>query len=612
MCGIAGIVSKQEQPAMTGLIKAMTTAIAHRGPDGEAHWLSKQNNVALGHRRLAIIDLSAAAAQPIRFIGRNGHQYCIIHNGEIYNYVELKEFLFRQGYGFSSAGDTEVLMAAYDYYQQNCLQYLDGMFAFVIWNETTQTLFAARDRFGEKPFYHHYENDTLYFASEMKALWAAGISKEPDDELLLHYLANGHNQLPLQPERSFYKKIFSLPAGHYLQWQVNVGPPEIAAWYDLEKAIIAPDSETNTIARFEQLFTESISRRLRSDVPVGTSLSGGLDSSAIAAFCKKTGGAPYTHHAFTAVFPGHTKDEQPYAQQVVEHLGMQAHTTAPTGEGLADELEKLFWHHEQPSLSASVYAQYKVFELAKEHSTTVLLDGQGADELLAGYHKYIHWYLQDLRANNKKNFAKEMAALRHNDISFRWGLMNWLAVWLPNQAAQQLEKKEVHTIKYHRWLNADWVRAHYKRTAIHKPTVLQLNDLLYFNTRQLGLEELLRYADRNSMTHGREVRLPFLSHELVAFIFSLPPTYKIHEGYTKWILRKAAAPLLPDNITWRKDKVGYEPPQEYWLRNPALQQRIAHAKEVLVKKGMLQKKVIDTTLPDDFAWRVLCAGMLKT
>jgi asparagine synthase (glutamine-hydrolysing) len=611
MCGIAGIITQTNEPVQPSLVKKMTDALAHRGPNGEGCWVSPGGRAGLGHRRLSVIDLSAAAAQPMRYPAGGGtREKQIVHNGEIYNYIELRAVLAQKGYRFATASDTEVILAAYDCYKEDCLRYLDGMFAFAIWDEAAQTLFAARDRFGEKPFYYHYHNGGLYFASEMKALWAAGIAKETDNELLLHYLALGHNQLPLQPERSFYKNIFSLPPGHYLQWNLHEAAPAVVPYYDLDKQHQQPDFEVDVLEVFKQLLQQSVKTRLRSDVPVGTSLSGGLDSSAIAAFCRVASTRQYTHHCFTAVFPGYEKDESAYAAQAAAALQLQQHTVTPTGEELVNDLDRLLYHHEQPVLSASVYAQYRVFRLAKEKGVTVLLDGQGADELLGGYHRYIHWFLQDLYKHDRPRFNKEIADLRGNGVPFTWGLGNTLATLLPQQAAQRLEKREIKTIRRGGLLHTDFVNAYFKRSAVHKPNVLQLNDMLYFNTRQMGLEELLRYADRNSMAHGLEVRLPFLNHRLAEFIFSLPPHYKIRGGFTKWILRQAVNMLLPTDITWRTNKIGFEPPQAQWMHLPVMQAQVREAKQALTTAGILNKPQPGATINTDVDWRILCAARL--
>ena len=275
MCGIAGIISVEQNENTGRRLQKMTHALAHRGPDGEGHWL--KGAAALGHRRLAIIDISPAAAQPMHYAGR----YSIVHNGEIYNYLELKETLQKKGYTFTSQSDTEVILAAYDCWQQQCLQQLDGMFAFAIWDEQTQTLFAARDRFGEKPFYYSLEQAprSLLFASEIKALWAAGIPKERNDTMLLNFLTLGFVQNPADKASTFFNHIHSLPPAHYMRYRSSDGQLEIQPYWTLQPKATSYDGKPEAaIEQFFHLLQQSVRLRLRSDVAVGTSLSGGIDS----------------------------------------------------------------------------------------------------------------------------------------------------------------------------------------------------------------------------------------------------------------------------------------------------------------------------------------------
>jgi asparagine synthase (glutamine-hydrolysing) len=613
MCGIAGILSTSFEQIAEVHLKKMTSALAHRGPDGEGLWSNATKNVLLGHRRLAIIDLTDAAAQPMHYLNR----YTITYNGEIYNYIELKEILLEKGYQFTSVSDTEVILAAYDFWNQDCLQYFDGMFAFAIWDEKEQQLFAARDRFGEKPFYYYETESYLFFASEMKALWAAGASKIVDEKMLLNYLTLGHVQNCVDKEQTFFNEIYSLPAAHFFLYKPSVHKLAVKRYWRLDKEIKISIPADEAVEKFNSLFTASVERRLRSDVPVGTSLSGGLDSSTIIATLEQL---KINSKTFSAVFPGFDKDESAYINLLTDKFGMANFKTQPAADGLIKDFETLCYHQEEPFQSSSIFAQYKVFELAKQHNIKVLLDGQGADETLAGYHKYIQWYLQEVLSRHKLGAAqKEKKALLKNKIPFSWGLKNYFAAFLPMHAAMELEKKEYQKIMHQPDINPDFLRLQRGREweGIHKPVVTKLNDILHFNTAELGLEELLRYADRNSMAHGREVRLPFLDHQLVEFIFSLPSNLKIHDGWTKFLLRKAMDKKLPDEIVWRKDKVGYEPPQLQWMENKVLQEYIHEAKKKLVTAKILQQNVLDKKVnpkaahaDNNYDFRYLCAAQI--
>ena len=618
MCGISGILSLQTLKVQPWRLQYMTDALVHRGPDGAGHWFNPSGTVALGHRRLAVVDLSPEAAQPFHYLNR----YSLVYNGEIYNYKELKQELEQKGYPFRTQSDTEVLVAAYDCWKEECLQHFDGMFAFALWDEQEQQLFAARDRFGEKPFYYWFDGDQLLFASEFKALWAAGVPKEWNHLLWLSYLANGHTQNAVDASLTFYKDIYCIPPGHYATYQLQSRALYVNLYWDLDKQEQRTISEQEAADTLLQLLHTSVQRRLRSDVAVGTSLSGGLDSSSITALIhelKQQGnGSPhFSNKAFTAIFPGFEKNEYNQAQQVAGSFQLQHYTVTPDLDGLLSDWEQLCHFQEQPFTSSSVYAQYKVMQLAKEKGTVVLLDGQGADEVLAGYTKYIHWYLQELVGRFRYGFAmQERIRLQQNKVPFSCGFPNYIAAIFPVVANAHLEEVERKKILVHPHLNKEYAEAHYdKFYSIFKPPVSSLNDILYFNTMQQGLGELLHYADRNSMAHSRELRLPFLSHELVEFLFSLPSHYKIHNGFTKWLLRTVMNNRLPESIVWRTDKVGYEPPQQQWMEHPALRERMHESKKQLVDARILDASSLERPIKakgayeaDNYDWRYFCAA----
>ncbi|MFT3909813.1 MAG: asparagine synthase (glutamine-hydrolyzing) [Ferruginibacter sp.] len=617
MCGIAGIISTNSFFLNLPVLKSMADSLAHRGPDGEGFWINKKKNVGFAHRRLAIIDLSQAAIQPMHYAQR----YSIVYNGEIYNYIELRKELKKAGYHFVSNSDTEVILAAYDCYKEKCIQYFDGMFAFSIWDEFEQTLFAARDRFGEKPFYYYSEKDVFVFGSEMKALWAAGIKKYAEEKMLLNYITLGYVQNPADKAQTFFKDIYSLPPAHYLKYNAPNDSLHIEEYWNIDKQALIKISEDEAIDKLDKLFSTSVFRRLRSDVPVGASLSGGLDSSSIIYYLKQQlRNASSQYKTFSAVFPGFENDESSYIEQIANRFNVESFTTVPSAIQLIEDFEKLSWHQEEPFPSSSIYAQYKVFELAKQHNIKVLLDGQGADEILAGYHKYVHWYLQEMVSRYKFSGSKrEKTLLQKNNVNFRWNVKNIMAAFLPSHASIALEKKEYLRIIHHGEVSKNLLSCLKGREweGIHKPVVTKLNDILYFSTMQHGLQELLRYSDRNAMAHGREVRLPFLNAELVQFIFSLPSRYKISNGFTKSILRKLMDDKLPQNIVWRTDKIGFEPPQKQWMENQVMKDYIHEAKAKLVKEDILKPhalqrktKSLHAHEADNFDWRYLCVAQI--
>ena len=612
MCGIAGII--QSNPNERGLVhlKKMTDALAHRGPDGEGLWHNEANNVLLGHRRLSIIDLTTAGQQPMLYMNR----YTIIHNGEIYNYVELKETLYQKGYRFQSQTDTEVIVAAYDCWQDECVDHFDGMFAFAIWDVKEQQLFAARDRFGEKPFFYYLEGNQFVFASVMKALWAAGVEKIANQKMLFNFITIGYTDNPAKLEETFYENIQKLPPASCLYYSLQEKELNIEQYWHID-----PEKQNKKITdvdameQFGNLFATSIKRRLRSDVSIGTSLSGGLDSSSVIAAIIDAKYLPYHPQAFTAIFPGFEKDEFSYSQQVVNQYKLQQHTVSLSSNDLLADWNNLCQHQEEPFGSASIYVQYKVYELAKQQNVKVLLDGQGADETLAGYSKYYKWYWQELFRNRKLFRSKELKASKELGIKEKFDFKNMVAAYFPAVATVAMENQYLLKAIRHEDFTKDFVKLQSKEAYYTTPEHFTLNGVLHFNTCVHGLEELLRYADRNSMAHGREVRLPFLSHELVEFIFSLPANFKIRNGWTKWILRETMKGKLPEAIVWRKEKVGFEPPQKSWMSNKQVQEAIQEARKKLVAERILNEAAMNKPIKpmasheaDNFDWRYLSAA----
>ena len=590
----------------------MTDVLVHRGPDAEGIWMN--STTAFGNRRLSIIDLSSAGNQPMHYLDR----YTIIHNGEIYNYIELKEELQKKGCTFYSKTDTEIIVAAYDCWKEECVDHFDGMFGFAIWDEKEKELFAARDRFGEKPFFYFINSEQFVFASEMKALWVAGIERRVNLKLLFNYLTIGYVDNPNIPEETFFENISKLPAASYLKLSTLNLQLSIANYWDIEvenenKKI----TDAAAIEQFSSLLQLSVKRRLRSDVPVGTSLSGGLDSSSIIATLDSLTAQSSQITAFSSVFPGFEKDESVFANLVADKFHLQHFTTTPDAASLHHDLEELFYFQEEPFSSSSIYAQYKVYELAKQQGIKVLLDGQGADETLAGYHKYYKWYWQELFRKRKLIPTGELNAARELGITEKFGWKNRVAALFPEFATIFLERHYLLNALRHEDLAKNFTQLQSKEAYYITPEIFTLNGVLYFNACMHGLEELLRYADRNSMAHGREVRLPFLDHELVEFIFSLPANFKIRNGWTKWLLRETMKDKLPNEIVWRKDKTGFEPPQEQWIKNDKISELITDAKKILVDEKILKPEVINKKIEPkpaheaaNYDWRYLTSSFL--
>ncbi len=614
MCGIAGIIQLPSAGYTKEHLEKMTLALAHRGPDGQGHYQNQDHTVLLGHRRLAIIDRSDAGRQPMDYLGR----YTIIHNGEIYNYKELKAELQQQGYVFHSQTDTEVIAAAYDCWKEDCLTRFDGMFAFAIWDEKMRELFAARDRFGEKPFFYYYDQQRFLFASEMKGLWAAGVNKTPNQKMLFNFITIGYTDNPARPEETFFEGIQKLPPSSYLKFSLVYFQYSIKTWWELDPEVQDKEiTDEEAIEEFGELFSESVRRRMQSDLPVGTSLSGGPDSSSIVATIHALKHPNHSQQCFTAVFNGYEKDESAYATTVARQFELQQHLVRFTEKDLLNDWEKLCYHQEEPFGSASIYAQYKVYEKARDEGITVLLDGQGADEILAGYPSYYKWYWQELFRNRKLYRSKELRYAKERGIHESFDYRNMIAAYFPAFATVVLERHYLLKAIGQEDLSKDFVQLQSKEAYYTPPEYFDLNGVLHFNTSTHGLSELLRFADRNSMAHGREVRLPFLDHELVEFIFSLPAHFKIRQGWSKWLLRKSMDKKLPDSINWRSGKVGFEPPQQKWMETAPLQKAILDAKKTLVEENILQPAVLDKKInplaahaADNYDWRYFSAASL--
>lgn len=553
MCGIAGILRFNSKPVENREIKRMTDVISYRGPDGEGQWINAGKNMGFGHRRLSIIDLSENGKQPMHYAeGR----YTITFNGEIYNYIELREMLSTKGYRFFSGSDTEVLMALYDLKKEKSLDDLDGMFSFAIWDEKEQTLFCARDRFGEKPFHYYSDGNEFIFGSEIKQFWSYGIEKKVTDARMKDFLLNGNADDDVDANATFYTGIKKLDAACYMII-TGKGEQQIKRYWKIdEQADVFKGNMKEASSRFFDLLSESIRLRLRSDVPVGSSLSGGLDSSSIVMLIDRMKDSDQKQNTFSARFRDFSKDEGHHIEEVVKNCKhVEVNYTWPDEAYFSDVFDRVNYHQDEPYGSASIVAQYAVMQLAKEHGVTVLLDGQGADEYLAGYPPYYGIYLNQLFYNNRKRYISELESYNS----------------LHEHKYPSLVEKETWRMKMGR----------YKRKAFQQKMPVNdqaLKKQLAIDTTCSGLKSLLRYADRNSMAHSREVRLPFLSHKLVEFAFTLPDSYKLHEGWTKYVLRDAMNSVLPKSICWRSDKIGYEPPQDRWLSSGRIKDDIQKAK----------------------------------
>lgn len=606
MCGIAGIFHVSGGAIEPDAVGRMVACLRHRGPDGDGTFFG--DGIALGHTRLAIIDLSHDSDQPFR---DEAAGLTLIFNGEIYNYVELRAELRELGHEFRTAGDTEVLLKAYEQWGPGCLSRLNGMFALAIWNERTNELFLARDRFGKKPLYLTRRDGQVVFASEMKAILAVRPElRTPNLRSVYRYLVRG--DLDLDAE-TFFHGIENLPAAHYVTLD-REGRGEPRPYWEPWAAEV-PKSRAEAIAGFRELLFDAVRIRLRSDVPVGSSLSGGIDSSSIVAAIHALREERGVEHqrTFSARFRSPRHDEGQYIARLTGTLDVDAHDVWVEPEGFLEDFAKLQYHQEEPIASTSPYAQWLVMRLARENQTTVLLDGQGADELLAGYSQahgmfLAHW----LRRGRIDRVGREMVAYGRRYHGFREPLMFGAYYSMPGKfrdrlAARLFGGRGVVSPD----LERQFAPAHAEAPAPF-PDRLR-NELVRWQTTT-QLPELLRYADRNSMAFGREARMPFLDHRLAEYCMGLPPTLLLEGATTKLVLREAMRGYVPDEILDRRDKVAFSPPQQRWnhtVLRPWIESMVSAA---MGREGVFEAEAVGKVLRefqggkgDTIAWRIASA-----
>jgi asparagine synthase (glutamine-hydrolysing) len=597
MCGIAGYHDARRPATATG-VRAMTDRLVHRGPDDaglalidtrSGAWSAGEPgafDLALGHRRLSIIDLSAAGHQPMS--AANGRHW-VVYNGEIYNYLELRDELRARGHRFRTATDTEVLLAAYAEWGVECLSRFNGMWAFALWDADARRLFCARDRFGVKPLYYAGGADWFAFGSEIKALLAhPAVPRRPNDAAIYDFLAL---RLADHTPETFFEGIWRVPAAHYLDYRPGHSPT-LHRYWDCRpsEALDASELEQQrAVDRFRDLFDDAVRLRLRSDVPIGTCLSGGLDSSSIVVTANRqlfdgtrdralTGDRQRT---FSACFADPRFDERRHIDRVIAATDASTHRVFPSGTALWDDLGALVAQMDEPFHSTSQYSQWNVMRLVRESGVTVTLDGQGADELMAGYGGYhavavatllragrpgaaIREAIATARMSGRGRGAIELAARAAYGLvpaslsnPLRTAFASRLASRSPEGRSLAVIRPELHA------------RFATRRDAWLEGRAGAMSDLAtkrYEDTFQFSLPVLLRYADRNSMAFSIESRTPLLDYRLAEHVFSLPLSLIVRDGWTKYVFRRAMEGRLPREVQWRTDKMGFVTPEGEWLQ----------------------------------------------
>ena len=574
MCGINGIVPNYPQ-AREGLkqkILAMNAAINHRGPDGSGELVSE--HVGLGHVRLAIIDLSDAGAQPM-VLAQAG--LTLVFNGEIYNYLEIADELRQLGHVFVGHSDTEVLLHAYQQWGEDCVRRFNGMWAFAIWDESRRRLVASRDRLGVKPFVYHQNQEAFYFSSEINGLRALLPLREANAAKLHDYLAYGYRT---NNGESFYKDVFELKPGHNLVWEA--GRVTMRRYWSLPEAGgLSSVPEAERVEAYAELLRDAVRLRLRSDVPVALLQSGGVDSSVICTVVDdeigKRGGSAHAVRAFTATYPGEAVDESAAVRALMARCPhIRSVELTPSGEDLALEHSAYVRAMQEPKAGPPSFAHWRLMRAIRQQGTKVVINGQGADEALAGYGSYITGYrLLDLLQRRPAQVLAEAMAMRSH---MRFGTVN-----LAMQTAKAMAGRRA----------ASYVRSRFVERALplltpsfHREHRAYLPNLpmswngdnldrhLRAQLEDYGFNQILHYEDLSSMSQGIEIRSPFVDYRLMEFAFSLPDDAKFSRGVTKKILRDAFDARVPHSIIRSSTKIGFGVPWSEWLKRPAMQSYI--------------------------------------
>ena len=546
MCGIGGIINKNNKSVEELLIHQMTDIIAHRGPDSSGSYLYK--NIAFGHRRLSILDLSSSGHQPMKYLD----DLVITYNGEIYNFIEIREELIQKGYIFDSNSDTEVILKAYHCWGKTCVNYFNGMWSFSILDIKQKIVFCSRDRFGVKPFYYIENNDLFSFGSEISQLLPFLPNRILNKKVALDYLISGIEECS---NETFFKDIYLLKGGHNLVFDLQTNSYEIERYYNLKLSA----QKNTSVDDYIQELKRSITLRLRSDVKVGTCLSGGIDSSTISSFASTI--YQNSNEKFMAIHAKSSEyktDESEFAKIVSKIANINLNFVEPSYSDFKSNILSIIKIQQEPFGSLSIIMQYFVFKKAKELGCIVMLDGQGGDETLLGYERYYPAIVK-----SKKGIAKLKALLQSSKNS-RLSLLDTIKY----QYYFSNYKLRLKRLKYKNSFYKSEIINEYESEELriisesyNDISILQKNEI-----ESSQLPHLLKYEDRNSMANSIESRLPFLDYKLVELSLNTNNSLKIKDGWTKFILRKAAETILPKEIVWRKAKLGFNAPEKTWTK----------------------------------------------
>ena len=645
MCGISGIVSKKGNQCIAPLLVKTTELIAHRGPDDEGYFFWDQTahtcyygkstpksileynlpyapkhyveeaysldaTLGLGHRRLNILDLSPNGHQPMSL----SDDLWIVYNGEIYNYIEIRNTLIQKGYSFKTSTDTEVLLAAYQEWGTNMLDKLNGMWAFVIFDKKQHILFGSRDRFGVKPLYYTSTESLFAFASEIKAL-SPIVDRDIHIETAWDYLLYGKHETS---RNTLLSNICELKPAEYFIYDLQTSVFAIKNYYQL---VYNPNWEKYTekqlnieVEEIQFLLHEAIRIRMRSDVPLGASLSGGIDSSTLVQYLLSMlsqNGSTDLLHLFTAHFPNSKTDEYNWAEKIARQPNTHWHIVKPNANELMFDLDDLIYTQDLPFFSMSVYSHYKLMQHFNMQGIKINFDGQGSDELFGGYQKHYNCFLFDALKHG------DYLTIIENSKAPHFNSFNSPKFFLKQVVKKALQSTSLLNQAYkpnmQKYLNPDFTELYAAKNIsyIEEETLQPLNQFLHQHFCGTDLKVLLRMGDRNAMRFGVESRTPFADdHLLIEKIFSLSASVKIQKGYSKYLLRKATNNILPEEIRLRRDKIGYATPETDWLKaiQHELYESIPNQDDEFIQYNKLKKdwfKIINTTEDPARLWRII-------
>lgn len=564
MCGITALISKIGEPENMNLISKVLDSFPYRGPDDNGiDYVDMEERIIFGHLRLSILDISEAGHQPM---SDHSGRYVMIFNGEIYNYKEIKlEYL--SDVKFKSGTDSEVLLELYAKMKEKILDIINGMFAIIIYDKVKDEIFFARDRLGIKPLYICHLKDKILLCSEPKAAVTSNfVNFEPNEEAIFDFLAFGERDHTIS---TFFQYVRRIPPGTF-----GVIKKDMTIMYEKYWNIKKSQNESLTdlkledvVDKVDELINEAIKYRLISDVPVGTSLSGGIDSSLVAALANKYHDNKFT--SVSAIFEGEEIDESKFSKLIVKENKLRGVFTSPNSDEVINELDNILEIQGEPIGSMSPLVQYFVMKEAKKNNLTVMLDGQGADELFAGYTHYIDTYFKELSGNFqwRKLYRKykEHMAFSEKDIKHKNLIKIIIKGVLEKILPQKIYEHRIKKNKLKLFKKGIFDR-YYGSKRVKLPKRLSLKESLLYSTTISSLPNLLMYEDRNSMAFSIEARVPFLDHNVVEFMASLKTDQIYETMISKVILRKISERYIPEEIAWRKDKIGFAAPEKKWMR----------------------------------------------